>query len=246
MQIKSTSNSHVLHALNIKKNQSKEDEDFFLIEGEHQIVEAIKNKLVTKLFFFDFDKFPFFNGEKIYVTYEVIKKISSTKNPSDFVAICKKNKNKTIEYNNKVVFLDNVQDPGNVGTIIRSALAFNFNQIILSNESVNLYNDKLLRATQGAFFNVNIIQSDLEKEIKKFKENNYLIVGCKLGKDSKGIEEFNLNHTKFGLIFGNEGNGISTNILEMCDEYLMIPINNKVESLNVAVAASICMFAFNR
>ena len=158
------------------------------------------------------------------------------------MGICKKIESKPIE--KKVLMLDDVQDPGNLGTIIRSCVAFNIDTIILSECSVDIYNSKVLRATQGMIFNINIIEENLLKVIEDLKEKDYKIYATKVngGKSLKNVEK----SEKFAIIMGNEGNGVSKEILDVCDEYIYIDMNTSCESLNVGVATSIILYELDK
>ena len=143
-----------------------------------------------------------------------------------------------------LLILDEIQDPGNLGTIIRSAVAFNIDTIILSKNTVDLYNEKVLRATQGLIFSINIVRADLPEAIIALKKQNFKIYATKVngGKTLKNIEK----PAKFAIIMGNEGNGVSNSLLELCDDYLYIPMNGKCESLNVGVATSIILYELDK
>ena len=158
------------------------------------------------------------------------------------IGICKKIESNDI--GNKVLILDQIQDPGNLGTIIRSAVAFSFDTIILSNDSVDLYNSKVIRASQGMIFNLNIKRCNLTDIIPKLKKENYKIFGTRVtgGNDIKSIEKNN----KFAIIMGNEGNGLSLDIQKLCDEFIYIKMNEKCESLNVGVATSIILYELSK
>ena len=138
--------------------------------------------------------------------------------------------------------MDNVQDPGNLGTIIRSSVAFNVDTIILSNTTVDLYNSKVIRASQGMIFDANIVIGDLKELLGNLE--NYTIYGTRVdgGKELKTISK----EEKQIIIMGNEGKGVSKEILDMCDEYLYINMNNNCESLNVAVATSIILYELDK
>ena len=142
----------------------------------------------------------------------------------------------------KVLALDNIQDPGNLGTIIRSALAFGVTTIVLSEDTVDLYNPKVLRATQGMIFHTNIIVRDLFDWLRMVRGSDFNIYGTSVdgGVDVKtlGKEE----KDNFVLIVGNEGNGVSRKLLDLCDKNLYISMTSRVESLNVAVATSILLY----
>lgn len=229
---------------NIKKLNSKKYRDelnSFLIEGEHLVSEAYKNNFLKELIVEENTNFSL-DIDTIHVTENILKYISGLDNPPKVMGVCKKIEEQKI--GNKVIILDNIQDPGNLGTIIRSAVAFNFDTIVLSKNTVDLYNTKVLRATQGMIFNINIVIKDLETLVPILKKENYKIYGTKVtnGKDIKELEK----SLKFAIILGNEGNGVSNNLLDMCDEYVYINMNKTCESLNVGVAASIIMYELNK
>ncbi len=142
--------------------------------------------------------------------------------------------------------LDEIQDPGNLGTIIRSSVAFGIDMIILSENTVDLYNPKVLRATQGMYCHIPIVSVDASKAITFLKNNQYHIYGTNV---NNGVDARTLNKDdkeKFCLIVGNEGNGVSKEIQAMCDKNLYIPMKKEVESLNVGVACSILLYELER
>ena len=145
---------------------------------------------------------------------------------------------------NKVIILDDITDPGNLGTIIRSAVAFNFDTVILSNNTTDLYNPKVIRATEGMLFNINIIRDNLLNIIPKLKEEKYFILGTKVT-NGKDITKYR-NINKIALIMGNETRGMNRDLDNLCDDYIYIKMNNKCESLNVGVSASILMYELNK
>jgi len=225
----------------IKLNQKKYREDSYLIEGVHLVEEAHKLGLVKQVILLagkDLD----INVEKIYVTENVMRKISLTDNVPSVMALVHKTNNNKI--GNKVIMLDDISDPGNLGTIIRSAVAFNFDTIVLSKNTVDPYNSKVLRSTGGMFYNINIIIDDLVNVINKLKDENYKIVGTKvdLGKDVCDFKKIE----KFALIMGNEARGINKQIESLCDDFINIKMNEKCESLNVSISASIIMYELDK
>ena len=232
------------HIKEIKKLNNKKYRDLngkFIIEGKHLVEEAIKNNLVEEILLLEG------NNEKYdvktnYVNGKVMKYITELDNPSKIIGICHK-KNDKIQ-GNHILILDDIQDPGNLGTIIRSAVAFNIDTIILSKTGVDLYNSKVLRSTQGMIFNINIVVSDIKEEILKLKNDNYKILTTNVegGKLVKSIEK----SQKFAIIIGNEGKGVSKEIKELSDEYIYIEMNKKCESLNAAVATSIILYELSR
>ena len=229
---------------NIKKLYSKKYRDEFnefLIEGEHLVQEAYKNGILKELILEDGIDFKL-DIETSYVTSNILKYLSELSNPCKIMGICKKIEEK--EIGNKILILDGVQDPGNLGTIIRSSVAFNIDTIILSKDTVDLYNSKVLRATQGMIFNINIIEKDLNSFIPVLKGNKYKIYGTKVngGKSLKNVEKCE----KFAIIMGNEGSGVKPNILNMCSDYIYIDMNSACESLNVGVATSIILYELDK
>lgn len=237
----STDNKKIkeLKKLNIKKYRDQSNS--FLVEGEHLVLEAYKKGLLEELFLEENTKLDL-DVKTSYLSRNVIKFISELDNPSIIIGLCKKVEEK--EIGNKVLVLDDIQDPGNFGTIIRSAVAFNINTIVVSNNTVDLYNSKVIRASQGMLFNINIIRRDLNVFVPELKNNGYQIYATKVngGKSLKTIEKMK----KFAIIMGNEGAGVSDNLMNLADEYLYIDMNSNCESLNVAVATSIILYELDK
>lgn len=237
----STDNKKIkeLKKLNIKKYRDQSNS--FLVEGEHLVLEAYKKGLLEELFLEENTKLDL-DVKTSYLSRNVIKFISELDNPSNIIGLCKKVEEK--EIGNKVLVLDDIQDPGNFGTIIRSAVAFNIDTIVVSNNTVDLYNSKVIRASQGMLFNINIIRRDLNVFVPELKNNGYQIYATKVngGKSLKTIEKMK----KFAIIMGNEGAGVSDNLMSLANEYLYIDMNSNCESLNVAVATSIILYELDK
>ena len=157
------------------------------------------------------------------------------------VIVCDKRKEENV--GNRVLILEDIQDPGNLGTIVRTAVAFDIDTIILSPKTVDLYNSKVIRSTQGMIFKINIITRELASTIDMLKKDNYLILGTNV-RNGTDIRNINIPN-KFALIIGNEGNGMSNDISLLCDKNIYIKINERVESLNAAVATSILLYEIN-
>lgn len=227
----------------IKKLETKKERDLtglFVVEGEHLVYEAYKEGLLKTLIVRD--GYPFLlDVDTMYVSDKVLKYLSNLTTPTPVLGVVEKKAFKSI--GNKVIALDNVQDPGNLGTIIRSAVAFNFDTIILSDDTVDLYNPKVIRATQGMIFKINIIIGNLTEYLIKLKEKKYEIYGTDVtsGNNLKSLEK----RKKFVIIMGNEGNGLSKEVKSLCSSFIYIPMNKECESLNVAVAASIILYELN-
>jgi len=241
-EISSVNNEYIKYLYKLKEKKNRYNEGKFLIEGFHLVDEAYKSgSLIEVLTINEIPQYT--NINQIKVTNGIIEKLSSTKNPQEIIGICEIKKNKQIK-GSRILILDNVNDPGNMGTLIRSSLGFNINTIILSNDCVDIYNEKTIRATQGAIFNSNIYISDnLSETINQLKKNEIKIIGTSLTSsiDLKKINDID----NYAILLGNEANGVKKELLEMTDINVKINMNTKLESLNVAVAGSIIMYYLN-
>ena len=231
MTISSVNNEKVKYWASLKLKKNRDKDKCFLVEGNHLIKEAKEKGLVICTISINDSNADFL------VTKEIMKKISDQKSISDNAAIVRYIPEQEIKGN--VLILDDIQDPGNLGTLIRSSIAFGFDNIILSNESVDLYNPKVIRATEGMIFNVNVIRTNILKYIPRLKENGYKILVSDVigGKDIKNEISNNI-----ALVLGNEGKGVQKNIKDLGDEFINIKMNDACESLNVGVAGSILMY----
>jgi RNA methyltransferase, TrmH family len=237
----SLENSKIKELSKLKDKKMRDNSNLFLVEGEHLVNEAFKHgylKTLIKLIGYNYD----LKVETLEVNEKILKNLSSLKNTPFLMGVCEKKCDQI--KGDHLLILDEIQDPGNLGTIIRSAVAFNIDTIILSKNTVDLYNEKVLRATQGLIFSINIVRADLPAEIIALKKQNFKIYATKVngGKTLKNIEK----SAKFAIIMGNEGNGVSNSLLELCDDYLYIPMNSKCESLNVGVATSIILYELDK
>ncbi|OUP77807.1 rRNA methyltransferase [Erysipelatoclostridium sp. An173] len=237
--ITSTNNNTIKTLIKLKQKKYRNQFGYYLIEGEHLVNEALKANQVECIITTKPLKS---NLEVIEVSEEVMAKLAFTKSPTNIMAKCKIDSNNELMMKKRYLILDDLQDPGNIGTLIRSALAFGIDQVILSKNCVDLYNDKLLRAMQGANFHISCIYGDLTEIIEKLQANGVVVVGSALenGQDISLIEKTE----KMAFIVGNEGNGMNQNILDKCDYIGYIPIQT-IESLNVAIAGSILMYHFS-
>ena len=144
----------------------------------------------------------------------------------------------------KILVLENVQDPGNVGTVIRTANAFGIDAVIMTGNCADLYSPKTVRATMGAIFRQKVAELDLN-QLKIFTEKNSLpLYGAVLSSDAVDITELNLE--KCAVAVGSEGQGLSRDLIELCSGKVIIPMNPESESLNAAVAASVIMWEMRK
>ncbi len=240
MLYSSIDNPKIKDIKKLRQKKYRDQNNLFLVEGEHLVFEAYKNNYLETTIILDGNKFDI-DKNNIYVTNKVMKYLSELDNFPTIMGVCKKINNQNIK--NKVLVLDNIQDPGNLGTIIRSAVAFDFDTILLSLDTVDLYNSKVIRATQGLLFNINIITCDIVKKIEELKKLNYQIIGTKV---DNGVNINKIDKKdKLVLIMGNEGSGMSEEVSALCDINAHIKMNPSCESLNVGVACSIMMYELN-
>lgn len=232
--IESLNNEKIKYYTKLNDKKYRKSEKLFIAAGEHLVTEALKKNIVKEILLLNGEENVY--GNVTYVTSDILKKVSDLTNYPKVLAICYIKDDLKIEGN--VVALDNIKDPGNLGTIIRSAVAFNYDTILLSEECVDVYNSKVVRATEGMLFNVNIVTCDLFSTLLKLKESGYKIYGTDVVNGESPAYESN----KHVLIIGSEARGMSNSIREICDKNLYIKMNDKCESLNAGVSASILMY----
>lgn len=237
MLITSLNNKHIKDLNRLKEKKYRDLTNTFLIEGDHLVKEAFKEGLLEELIIEEHSTFKL-DCPTTYVTKEIIKKLSTMESPSSIIGVAHKKKEEPI--GNRVLILEDIQDPGNLGAIIRSSLAFAIDTLVLSPKTVDLYNPKVVRSTEGMLFHLNIVVKELTPFIEQLKEKKYQIFGTKVT-GGKNIHNISVP-ASFALIIGNEGQGMSSEIESLCDENLYIPISSQVESLNASVAASILLY----
>lgn len=237
----SIENKKIKSIKKLEQKKFRDETSEFVVEGDHLVMEAFKANILKEIIALEGTIIDKVDVEINYATSSVLKYISSLSTPPKVIGICKKIKEKPLK--DKILILDGIQDPGNLGTIIRNCVAFNISDIIVSSDTTDIYSPKVLRATQGMIFNVNIIKRNLGEIIYSLKNSGYTIYGTKVngGKSVKNIEK----KEKFAIIMGNEGNGVKKENLDLCSEYIYIDMNNKCESLNVGVATGIILYELN-
>lgn len=239
--ITSMQNDTIKKIMKLKQKKYRDESGLFLVEGFHLVEEARKHHCIQIIITTLNDPF---DEETIYVSQDVMNKLAFTKTPQPIMAVCLKNQTSSILSDGKrYLLLDRVQDPGNVGTMMRTALAFGYDQIIMSKDCVDLYNDKVIRATQGALFEINVCIMDLTEAISVLRKQKVSLYGTCL-RHALAIDDYK-NEERMAFVLGNEGQGVSQDILDLCDHLLYIPIQS-VESLNVGIAAAITMYHFRR
>ncbi len=258
MQVITSKDNEIIK--NIKKLKEKKYRDQtgeYIIEGiklvEEAIIENVKiSKIVVcedcetdgsipKDLMYEIAKY-----NCIYVSKKIFESISDVNTPQGILAVIEKYQlEEKISYNEDIlVVLDGVQDPGNLGTILRTVDSVNLKQIILSPKCADPYNPKVVRSSMGAIFRLNIIESkNIIETLKDIKKNKYKIVATSLETEEN---IYTLDYNKKAIIIGNEANGVSKEVLEIANEKIKIPMLGKTESLNAAVATGIILYEYVR
>ena len=235
---------------NIKKLKEKKYRlDSYIVEGIKMVKEAISENQEIELIAIREDFKIDFDTKKIKIvtiSNKIFNDISDVKTPQGILAVIKKNQNNQIETNSDYILaLDSLQDPGNMGTIIRTADSANINQIIINKTTVDPYSPKVIRSTMGAIYRTNIIEvEDLKATLKEMQSNGFQIITTDL-KATQSIYDINYNN-KTVVVIGNEANGVSQEILQIADKKVIIPMLGKTESLNASIAASIMIYEYVR
>lgn len=249
MDITSLDNKLVKHICSLHQKKYRDMYKEFIIEGENSIIEALNSnfEIVNVLYspeLYEITSLNLNNITPTSVTKEVMCKISDTITPQGIMAVCKIPENTFSNKFSKVLFLDRIQDPGNAGTMIRTADAMGFDAIILSQGSADPYSLKVVRSTVGSIFHIPIIYNvNSIDTLTQLKHRNFTIYATALNK-SKSIEDTTI-FSPFVLIIGNEGQGVSDEIKNISDYLIRIDMPGNAESLNASIAAGILMYKFS-
>lgn len=255
--ITSKDNEIIKNIRKLKEKKYRDANNEYLIEGIKLIKEAVEEKAKIKLIVVceesiedgDIDQKLLYEIAKydcIYVNKKVFSILTDVQNPQGILAVIeKKNNEENINYKEDIiVVLDVIQDPGNLGTILRTIDSVGLSQVIVSKETADSYNPKVVRSTMGAIFRVNVIESeDLLKTLKNLKKHKYKIMATSLETNNS---IYDVEYNKKVIVIGNEANGVSKNVLEYADEKIKIPMLGKTESLNASVATSIILYEYVR
>lgn len=229
--IESVNNEKIKYYAKLQQKKYRDDTNLFIVEGEHLVEEAKKRDLIEVIYSIDDYE------DAIKVSESVMAKLSGLSSNPRVLAVVKMPEAR--EINGNILILDDIQDPGNLGTIIRSAVAFGIDTIVASKNTVDVYNLKTIRSSEGMLFNINYLKRDLFEFIPTIKDN-YHIYNTNV---KEGISLKDIKITKpYALIMGNEGSGVKQELQDLADEFIYIPMDKKCESLNVAMATSIILY----
>ena len=230
-----------------KLHQKKYRKSVYLIEGWHLFEEAVQAGVtIEKIFALESyrDQLAAF-PQTVWVSEEILLDLADTQTPQGIVAVIQKEEVGLPDlHQGKFLFLEDVQDPGNVGTMIRTADAAGFTGVIVSDKSADIYSLKTLRSMQGSHFHLPIYRLPVATFVEEAKKSNLPLLATTLSRESKDYRELS-SLENFVLVMGNEGQGISSVMAESADQLVHIGMKGRAESLNVAVAAGILMFYFS-
>jgi len=255
--ITSKDNETIKHIRKLKEKKYRDEYGEYIIEGVKLIKEAIQEnaKIETVIICDNCNKTAKIDAKDmyeiakyncLYADEKVFNTITEVQNPQGILAVIKKENNET-EINFKediIVVLDNIQDPGNIGTILRTLDSVGLTQVIVSKQSGDIYNSKVVRSSMGAIFRVKAIESEnLVETLKNIKKHKYKILTTELEAEKNMYE---VEYKKLAIVMGNEANGVSKEIREMSEEKIKIPMIGRTESLNVSVATGIILYEYVR
>lgn len=255
--ISSKENELIKHIKKLKDKKERDISNEYVIEGIKLIQEAIQENVNIKQIIVcdDCDKtesmpkdlmYEIAKYDCIYVTKKIFKYISEVQEPQGILAIIDKNNSDSeIDYTQDIIVaLDDVQDPGNLGTILRTVDSIGLTQILVSKGTADSYNPKVIRSTMGAIFRIKIIEcEDLEKTLKEIKKHKFKVVVTSLQTENSIYE---INYNKKVIVIGNEAKGVEKDIQDLADEKIKIPMLGKTESLNASVATGIVLYEYVR
>ncbi len=256
-KITSKDNEFIKHIKKLKDKKYRDLSNEYVIEGIKLVEEAIQEKATIKQIVLcdDCEKnaaipkdlmYEIAKQECIYVTEKLFNYLTEVQTPQGILAIVEKNgQDIQIDYTKDIIVaLDDVQDPGNLGTILRTVDSIGLTQILVSKATADAYNPKVVRSTMGAIFRVKIIEcEDLKQTLKEIKKHKFKVVVSSLQTDNT---IYDIHYHKKVIIIGNEANGIKQEIQDFADEKIKIPMLGKTESLNASVATGIILYEYVR
>lgn len=241
--VKNLSTNKIKEIAKLHQKKYRDESCLFLAEGNKALEEIINSK-IEFVEIYATDKFQNkMNIPTTLISENEMKKIATTSSPCEVLTIAKKKEYSInqIKNKNRIILLDSISDPGNLGTIIRSAAAFDIDGIILFGDCVEIYSPKVIRSTTGNLFKTPIISIKNLEDIKKHF-NGHKIIATALSKENNiSINELS-NTDKYIVMFGSEATGLKKELIEIADKNIQLKMNKNVESLNLSVSASIIMY----
>ena len=223
-----------------KLHQKKYRKDEFLLLDENLIIAAKESGCLKLLVYCD--ELPFEFDNCMEVSRDVLNKISKKDNLK-YLGVSKQIVDKNVS-GNRVIILDHLQDPLNIGRIMEAAYLFGFESVVLSEDCADIYNEKCLTNSKGAIYQLNILHTSLNEEVTNLQNKGYKVYATGLRNETKELREINANDDKIAIILGNEGSGVDSHLMDIADEIIKINMVN-IDSLNVGMAGSIVMHYFS-
>lgn len=245
LEITSTTNSQIKETAKLSQKKYRNEKGLFLLEGFKPIFEAFESSVEIETVYVTKEhalKFDFVKEKLVLVSQAVMEKISTTDSAPEAVAVAKQQKSnlEQIKNSKRIALIENIKDAGNLGTLIRSAAAFSIDTIILSGDTIDLYNPKVVRSTVGALFKLPIVKMDIEQAKSAFKEHNFIATVVN-HKDI--VEPQTIDYEKpFVIMLGSEADGLTNEAIEASTVKTTIPISKSTESLNLSTAGSILFY----
>ena len=239
--ISSPKNEKIKELVKLQTAKGRKKAGMYLLEGEHLVEEAIKERAQIKLIVVTSNRLEDYKNllaqtdvQVLVVSQDVFYKLSMTETTQGILAVVEIVKQEILPHKGRFIVLDAVQDPGNLGTIVRTADAAGFDAVVL-------YNDKVLRSMQGSHFHIPVFQANLQEYLPILKEKGVQVAVTALHRDSKDYSVLQ-GATDVAIVVGNEGQGVSDDVIDLADVVVTIPMFGKAESLNVSIASALLMY----
>lgn len=239
--ITSPANPKVKKIVELHRKKGRKQQNAYIIEGFHLVEEAMKQSVNFELLLIEeHQQIPPVDCPVYIVTPEVMKKVSTTETPQPLLGVVKKVEPHYVEQS-QVLYLDDIQDPGNIGTILRSGVAFGITHVVVSPQCADLFDSKVVRSAQGAHFQMTYDICDEKTMLEKYNQHELIVTTLE---EATSLQYFTPSE-KWILVVGNEGSGVKKSIQQKADARIQID-SPGMESLNVAVATSICLYEFTK
>ncbi len=249
--ISSAENELMKKIIKLKSKKYRDQFAMFVVEGERSVKDAVssdfsvENVIMTEDFYQNRGGQLFSKENCIVTTESVFGRLCDTKTPQGVLAVVKTKPVSDKLCGNRYIYCDRIQDPGNAGTIIRSADAFGFAGVIFSKGSVDVFSPKVIRSSMGSVFHIEVRTEQSTEFLEKAKKEGYSLCVTALHKSSVPLRESVFTDKQI-FVIGNEGNGVLDSVLSLADQVVHIPMQGMAESLNAGVAASVLMYEVSR